>query len=238
MVKVQYVFDTANSSKPASHRFDLANKIGVAISQYIRIPSARDKPAIDLHEDEKTLYYERMAFVIEIPSIREEIDGNSLSLVVGGVKSYSLDNLYVRKGYDEHFKVFIGFQNKVCTNMCNWSDGFQADIRVKESGQLAASIKHVLQSFNASYQLFHLKQLADYHISEQQFALIIGRCRMYPHLPKRLQAEIPPLRMGDSQINTIVNNYYNDRSFCRMENGEINLGGCTTFSPPPIKAPI
>lgn len=32
-----------------------------------RIPEAKNKPAIELQDHEKTLYYERMAFVIEIP---------------------------------------------------------------------------------------------------------------------------------------------------------------------------
>ncbi|HET9746708.1 MAG TPA: DUF3871 family protein [Chitinophagaceae bacterium] len=40
------------------------------------MPSARDKAANNLEEHEKTLYYERMAFVIEIPTIGSEIDGN------------------------------------------------------------------------------------------------------------------------------------------------------------------
>ena len=39
-----------------------------------RIPDAKDKPAIELMEWKKTLYYERMAFVIEIPSIQTVID--------------------------------------------------------------------------------------------------------------------------------------------------------------------
>ena len=34
-----------------------------------RVPDAKDKPASELHSWEKTLYYERMMFAIEIPSI-------------------------------------------------------------------------------------------------------------------------------------------------------------------------
>jgi hypothetical protein len=59
-----------------------------------RIPEARNKPAAQLEEHEKTLYYERMAFVIEVPSVFNDIDGNRLSLCIGGVKAYNLDNLY------------------------------------------------------------------------------------------------------------------------------------------------
>ena len=76
-----------------------------------RIPNARNKPANELQEWEKTLYYERMMFVVEIPSITETIDGNKISLTVGGVKAYNMDNLYNKKGPQEHFKFFVGFQN-------------------------------------------------------------------------------------------------------------------------------
>lgn len=96
-----------------------------------RTPDAKDKPAKDLLEHEKTIYYERMAFVVEIPTIRDTFNGNELSLTIGGVKSYSLDNLYNRKGTDEHFKVFIGFQNKVCCNLCVWTDGYAGNLKVK-----------------------------------------------------------------------------------------------------------
>src|SRR3989442_403676 len=52
-----------------------------------RIPEAKFKPANELQEHEKTLYFERMAFVIEVPSINDEVDGNLLSLTIGGVKA-------------------------------------------------------------------------------------------------------------------------------------------------------
>lgn len=188
-----------------------------------RVPSARDKAANELLEAEKTLYYERMAFVIEIPSITADIDGNTLSLVVGGVKAYNLDNMYARKGGDEHFKVFIGFQNKVCTNLCVWTDGFQGDLKVKTVGQLRGCIRSLIESYNVSLQLFHMKQLVEHSLSEHQFAQLIGRCRMYPHLTRSMQNEIPPMRFGDAQINSVVSDYYRDKSFCRTTNGDVNL---------------
>jgi hypothetical protein len=188
-----------------------------------RVPSARDKAANNLEEHEKTLYYERMAFVIEIPTIGSEIDGNHMGLTIGGVKAYNQDNLYGRKGNDEHFKVFIGFQNKVCTNLCVWSDGFVGDLTVRTQGQLKACIRSLIESYNAVHQLHHLQQLPNYCLSEHQFATLIGRCRMFPHIPKSIQQDISPLRFGDAQINTVVNDYYKDQSFCKMESGEINL---------------
>jgi hypothetical protein len=48
-----------------------------------RIPSAVGKPAKELQEHEKTLYYERMAFAIEIPSVNGRIADNGLNLTIG-----------------------------------------------------------------------------------------------------------------------------------------------------------
>jgi hypothetical protein len=53
------------------------------------------KPAHLLMDDERTVYYERMAFVIKVPSIFETIEGNALSLCIGGVRAYNHENLYV-----------------------------------------------------------------------------------------------------------------------------------------------
>jgi len=44
-----------------------------------RIPEARNKPANELLDHEKTLYYESMAFVLEIPEVTVEVNGNTLS---------------------------------------------------------------------------------------------------------------------------------------------------------------
>jgi len=201
----------------------LAPSIRVSHPMKGRIAEAKHKPASELFEHEKTLYYERMMFLIEIPSVQDEVDGNLLSLMVGGVKSYSLDNLYGRKGNDEHFKIFIGFKNTVCCNLKIWSDGLISDLKVKDIGQLRACIKSLFESFNAPYQLFHLKKLANYSLTESRFAQLIGRCKMYPYLSRELQRRITPLKLGDAQINTVVADYYKDESFCRDDKGNISL---------------
>ena len=188
-----------------------------------RIPSARDKPVNQLLEQEKTIFYERMAFVIEIPSISDFIGGNQLSLTIGGVKAYNLDNLSTKKGTDEHFKVFIGFQNKVCTNLCVWSDGFVGDLKVKSQQQLYSAIYSLFSSYQAVSHLSSMKELTEYFLTEEQFAKMIGRARMYQYLSTEMKAEIQPLYMGDNQIGAIVKNYYKDDSFCRNENGTISL---------------
>jgi hypothetical protein len=188
-----------------------------------RIPDAKDKPANQLQEWEKTIYYERMMFLIEIPSIRDTIDGNVLNLTIGGVKSYAQDNLYNRKGSDEHFKIFIGFKNQVCTNLCVWTDGLQANVRVKNSIQLLQEIKKLMTDFRYENQLNLLKQFPNYALTEHQFATLVGKCKLYQYLPVQFKKVIPLLSFGDAQISTITKDYYTDHSFCKEEDGSINL---------------
>lgn len=211
---IQDVFEQETISKPI-----------VRLSHPIkgRIPEAKEKQATALQEWEKTLYYERMMFIQEIPSIQETIDGNRLSLTVGGVKAYNQDNLYSRSMSDQHFKVFIGFQNRICTNLCVWTDGYMGEIRVKTPGQLKAAIRSLVEGYNKNFHLYHLKKLTEYSITEQQFAHLIGRCRMYQHLPAELKSDIPAILLGDQQIGTVVKDFYKDDSFCRDEKGNINL---------------
>jgi hypothetical protein len=187
-----------------------------------RIPEAKDKPARELFEHEKTIYYERMAFVIEVPSIRDTINGNELSLTIGGVKAYNTDNLYSRKGTDEHFKVFIGFQNKVCCNMCVWSDGFVADMRVKSTGQLMKNIFELVTNYRMESHPSRMTKLVDYELTEHQFATLIGRSKLYQYLPSKEKRNIPELKFGDNQIGIVAKDYYKDESFCREEDGSIN----------------
>ncbi|MDE3145724.1 MAG: DUF3871 family protein [Bacteroidota bacterium] len=188
-----------------------------------RVPSAKDKPAYLLTDDERTLFYERMMFVIEVPSIKSIIDGNELSLTIGGVKSFSEDNFYQRCGGDQHFKFFIGFKNRVCTNLCVWSDGYQSSISVKSFDELYLVMHSLIKRYNSNIHLHHLKKLCEYSLTEREFAHIIGRIRMFNHLPNNLKNGIKELLLTDTQIGLVVKDYYRDNSFCRNEDGTISL---------------
>jgi len=188
-----------------------------------RIPDAKDKPAHLLQDWEKTIYYERMMFVVEIPTIKTTIDGSPLTFTIGGVKAYNSDNLYSRNISEQHFKIFCGFQNKICTNLCVWTDGYMADVKVRNIGQLKAAIRTLLESYNQNYQLYNLNKFTEFSITEHQFAQIIGRARMYQHLPTDIKCGIQPILFGDNQMSSVVKDYYKDESFCRDKYGNINL---------------
>ncbi|WP_162427269.1 DUF3871 family protein [Pontibacter pudoricolor] len=188
-----------------------------------RIPEAKDKSANQLLDWERTLYYERMMFLLEIPSVVNTIDGNQLTLTIGGVKAYNLDNLYNKKGAAEHFKVFIGFNNLVCTNLCVRTDGYLADLKVSHVDQLQSGIHRLLNFYDQHQHLKQMQTLTEHSITEQQFAQLLGRCRMYQHLPSEEKKQIPPLLYGDSQLTAVCRDYYKDPNFCKQEDGNISL---------------
>ncbi|MGY3091413.1 hypothetical protein ACVWYF_004479 [Hymenobacter sp. UYAg731] len=201
----------------------LAPQIRVSHPIKGRIPEAKDKPAAQLNEWETTLRYERLMFAIEVPTLFENIGGNPLTLVVGGVKAYNLDNVLNRKGSPEHFEVFVGFQNLVCMNLCVRTDGLLGDFRVSSLEQLRQGVLQLLRSYNQHRHLRQLQALTQYSLTEHQFAQLIGRCRMYQHLPAATKQRIPALLYGDQQLASVCRDYYRDKSFCRDENGDISL---------------
>ena len=187
-----------------------------------RIPSAVGKPAKELLEHEKTLYYERMAFAIEIPSIRDNVADNGLNLTIGGVRAYNLENLYSRKS-EERFKLFIGFKNKVCCNLCISTDGFKSDIKVRTIAELAKFAYNLFGEFNVYKEIEKYNNLPETIITESQFAQIVGRARLYQNMPFKQRKELPSFPLSDGQTNLVVKDYYSDESFCRDDVGNLNL---------------
>lgn len=187
-----------------------------------RIPEARYKKASDLLPHEETLYYERMMFAIEIPSIKQLVGNDTLSLTIGGVRSYHLDNLHTKKN-TERFKLYIGFKNKVCCNLCVWSDGFVDDLKAYNTMDIETKIHTLIRSFNPSKELNQFAEWQSKSINEKQFAEFVGRCRMYLYMPKPDKQQLPKLDFGDSQLNQVVDGYYNDDNFSRNNDGTISL---------------
>ncbi len=188
-----------------------------------RVPEARNKPAKDLNEWEKTLYYERMAFVIEMDNVSQKIDGSLFKLTVGGIKAYNQDNLYNSKGAAEHFHFFVGFQNTVCCNLCIWTDGIKQMIKASSPDQLYKEIRKVLEEYDAINHLSSIERFTNLQLSEHQFAQLLGRARLYNYLPNEKKKEIPALVFTDTQISAVADLYYNDENFSRNGSDSITL---------------
>ncbi|WP_242133404.1 DUF3871 family protein [Aestuariivivens marinum] len=187
-----------------------------------RIPSAIGKPAKELLEHEKTIYYERLAFMVEIPHINTYINNQKLNLTVGGVRSYSEQNLFSKKSI-EKFKIFIGFKNMVCCNLCIATDGLKDDLRVSSVEELKNKTRDLYLSYNQDAQIDALRQFQEYTINQEQFAHLIGKMKLYHHLDKDQKQGLFDLKTTDSQINTIIKNYVEDQYFGADDKGYINL---------------
>lgn len=188
-----------------------------------RIPSAKLKPASELLDHEKTIYYERMGFVVEFPNFQQVVDGNLLHLTVGGVKSFSEDNFYNNKGVDEHFKIFIGFKNTVCLNLCIFSDGFTENLTARSTKELFNKSLDLFTSYNSETHISDLQDFSLLCLKESQFAQLIGRCRLYNFLSQEQKKEIPELKLNDTQLGRVAESYYNDPNFKIQGDGELNL---------------
>lgn len=187
-----------------------------------RIPSAIGKPAKELKENEKTIYYERCAFMVELPEIKHVVNGNELSLSVGGVRAYNQQNLYSKKSL-EKFQIFIGFRNRVCTNLCVSTDGFSDAVRIASILELESQMVDLFSSYDRENHLGMMERMSRYSLTEEQFAHFIGKCRMYQYLNKVDQNLLPSFTLNDGQINNVVRDYYTCPNFNRSSDGSINL---------------
>ncbi|WP_019670794.1 DUF3871 family protein [Eudoraea adriatica] len=183
-----------------------------------RVPTAIGKPVRELKPDEKTIYYQRMMFVIEIPTISEVVGGNPLKLTLGGVRAYNQENLYKGKSL-ERFKVFIGFKNMVCTNLMVSSDGMAGELKAGSLEELKHRVMELIGGYTMQKHLKGLAALGNTGLSEKEFAHLIGRLRMYQHAPSQQLADTPLLGLTDTQLNAVVHGYYHDIYHAR-EDGE------------------
>ena len=212
---IESVWEAANRVFP-SESIELPE---IRVSHIIkgRTPEAIHKSVKDLLEEDKTIYYERMMFCFEIPSIHEDIAGNRLNLTIGGVRSYNHENLYSKKGM-EKFKLFIGFKNLVCCNMCVSTDGFKSELKVIDVNGLLNAAMQLFQEYNAAKHLYYMEAFKDSYMTEHQFAQFLGKSRLYQYLPNEQRRLLPQMLMTDTQIGIVAKSFYHDDNFSLPDN--------------------
>ena len=182
-----------------------------------RTPEAIHKSVKELLEEDKTIYYERMMFCFEIPSIHEDINGNRLNLTIGGVRAYNHENLYSKKGM-EKFKIFIGFKNMVCCNMCVSTDGFKSELKVMDVYGLLNAAMQLFQGYNAAKHLYYMGAFKDSYMTVHQFAQFLGKSRLYQYLLPAQKKKLPQMLMTDTQIGIVAKTFYSDDNFSLPDN--------------------
>ena len=212
---IEMVWEAANQIFPNERIEEPAIRVSHVIKG--RTPEAIHKPVKDLLESDKTIYYERMMFCFEIPTIHEDIMGNRLNLTIGGVRAYNHENLYSKKGA-EKFKVFIGFKDLVCCNMCVSTDGYKSELKVMSTADLSSSVMRLFQEYNIAKHLYYMSAYKDSYMTESQFAQFLGKSRLYQYLPVEQKKRLPQMLMTDTQIGIVAKSYYSDENFALPEN--------------------
>ena len=211
---IETILDAARSAFP-NESFS-APSIRVSHVVKGRLPEAIHKPVNQLLESDKTIYYERMMFCFEVPSIYQDIDGCRLNLTIGGVRAYNEQNLYSRKS-PEKFKIFIGFKNLVCCNLCVSTDGYKASLRVMDTAAMLSAAEDLFHSYDMEQHLALMNAYRSVGMSESQFAQFLGRCRLYQYLPSVEKKRLPELKFTDTQIGMVAKAYFQDKDFGKVE---------------------
>ena len=188
-----------------------------------RVPTALHKKATELTDEEKTVYYQRMAFVCHVGALSRSINGQPVHLCIGGVRAYNEDRLYGRQS-PMKFKVFVGWQVRVCSNLMLTCDGFAGNLECMTTSDIKEKAYELFSGFDPVKEdnLRTLEALGNTSITEYTFCSIIGRLRLYQALPNTTRAELglPNLTLGDQAVNAVVRGYVENPNFKKEDGSE------------------
>ena len=179
-----------------------------------RIPSAQNKKASELRDDEKTIFYQRLAWIAHVSSFTADINGQAVSLTIGGTRSYADDKLYSRQN-PQHFRLFIGFRVRVCSNMMLTCDGVSDNLLCMTEADIFQKAIELFNRFNQVKEstLTSLESLHDTRFDQETFCKILGRLRLYQALPTLRQKQLPQILLGDSVVNAATKQYITNPNF-------------------------
>lgn len=202
--------------KMAEQVFGELTPVEIRVSHPIigRIPSAQHKKANELLDSEKTVFYQRMAWCCRVKNITREINGQTVHLVIGGVRAYNEDKLYHRQSPSK-YHIFVAFRVRVCSNLMLTCDGNSGTIECMTEADIMQKSLELFSTFNPHKEetLSLLENLNNTPISETQFCNIIGRLRLLQNLPVTEQKQYPSITFGDQAVNAMVKNYVSDPNF-------------------------
>lgn len=181
----------------------------------VRTKFGAGKLVENLNPEDSGSYMQRIMFVIEIPSITYEVNGNILNLQIVGVRNYADVNLLGNSSQKQTFSVGCGFNNTVCTNGLLRSDGCNLAIKVTNTVDLVKYCLEVFRGYDYQCHIDEMKKLNSTMIDVPTLAQFLGRARMYNALPSRQKAELnlPEFILPEAQINSLIRDYYTDENF-------------------------
>lgn len=191
-----------------------------------RVASAIHKPAKDLTDEEKTIFYQRLAFVAHVKSLTRIVPGQPVELTIGMCRAYNEDKLYSRKS-PEKMKIFVGWKVRVCSNLCLTCNGNSGTVECLTEADVYQKAYQLFRRFDPEKEdtLQLIGALHNTRVSESQFCYLIGRLRLYQAMPTEVLKTLPMIDIGDQAVNAAVRGFVSNPNF-GLKEGE---GSITTF---------
>ena len=188
-----------------------------------RVASAIHKPTKDLTDEEKTIFYQRLAFVAHVKSMTRVVAGSEVHLCIGLCRCYNQDKLYSRKS-PEKITIFAGWIVRVCSNCCLTCNGNSGIVEVLTEADVYQKAYQLFRRFDPEKEdtLKLIENLHDTRISESLFCYIIGRLRLYQALPTEQQKNLPTIEIGDQAVNAAVRGFVSNPNF-GLKEGESSI---------------
>ncbi len=188
-----------------------------------RVASAIHKPAKELTDEEKTIFYQRLAFVAHVKSLTRIVAGQPVELTIGLCRAYNEDKLYSKKS-PEKMKIFVGWKVRVCSNLCLTCNGNSGIVEVLTEADVYQKAYQLFRRFDPEKEdtLKLIENLNNTRISESLFCYIIGRLRLYQALPTEQQKSLPSIEIGDQAVNAAVRGFVSNPNF-GMKEGESSI---------------
>ena len=189
--------------------------IRVSHEMKLRTRYGKGKLIENLEDEDSGSYFQRMMFIIEIPSINYMVNGNNMNLQIVGVRSYSETNLLGNSSQKQTFRLGIGFLNQVCTNMLLNTDGVKTDIKVTNTADLYKYCIDLFTNYNYKLHVEEMQTLSNTVIDVNTFAQFLGKARMYQAIPNELKTTLglPELILPEAQINAATRDFFSDPNF-------------------------
>jgi hypothetical protein len=103
------------------------------------------------------------------------------------------------------------------------TDGLKHELGIKSTSQLKYAVDNLINGYNANNHISEMKAMTNTELSETEFAQVVGRSRMYKHIPDYAKKDIPAILFGDQQLSSVVHDYYKDKNFGNEEGGSISM---------------
>ena len=176
-------------------------------------------------EEDKTLYYQRMAFVSHVVGLTRSINGQTVHLCIGGVRAYNEDKLFSRP-CPTKYRIFCSWTVKVCTNLMIQA-GYIGNLECMTTADIKEKALDLFSGFDPVKEenLRTLEALGNTSITEEQFCKVIGRLRLYQALPNTTKTELglPNILLGDQAVNAAVRGYVDNPNFKKEDGIDLNL---------------